>query len=138
MEIIAEIIIQILLWILQLGGELILQIIGEAIAELIGHSIKEPFRRPEPIHPWLALVGYAIFGSLAGGLSLWLLPKLYIEPHWLRLINLALSPLIAGLLMAWIGRVRRRHGKDVIRLDSFAYGFFFALFMGLVRFTWGH
>ena len=36
------------------------QAFGELIAEVIGRSVMEPFRRPEPLHPWLAVIGYGI------------------------------------------------------------------------------
>lgn len=36
-----------------------------------------------------------------------------------------------------LGRMRRRQGKELIRLDSFMYGFVFALAMTLIRFFWG-
>ena len=138
MEIITEVLLQILGWLLQLIGEIILQVIGETIAELIGHSVREPFRRPTPIHPWLAAISYAIFGALAGVLSLWLLPSLFIKVHWLRVINVIITPILAGIIMAWFGTWRRKHEKEVIRLDSFAYGWCFAIAMALVRFAWGH
>jgi hypothetical protein len=132
-EIIAEIVLQILGWAFQFFGELLLQMIGEAIAELIGHSLKEPFRRPQPAHPALAAFGTLIFGAVAGAISLLIFPDLFIKLEWLRVLNLALTPLAAGALMAWIGRWRRRHEKEVIRLESFAYGFCFAFAMALVR-----
>lgn len=138
MELIAELIVQVAGWILQLLGELLLQAVGEIIFELLGHSIKEPFRRPKPLNPLLAAIGYAMFGALAGGISLWLLPDLFISAHWLRLVNLFLTPIIAGILMASIGAWRQHHEQEIIRLDKFSYGFCFALFMGLIRFVWAH
>lgn len=138
MEIIAEIIIQIVWWIVQFLGELLLQVFGELIAELIGRSVKEPFRRPDPIHPLLAAIGYGIFGAIAGALSLWVLPSLFIAAEWLRLVNLIVTPLLAGLMMERLGAWRAMKEQETIRLDTFAYGFIFALSMGLVRFTWGH
>lgn len=138
MEIIVEVILQILGWVLQFLGELLLQACSELLAELFGRSLFEPFRRPKPLHPWLAALGYLIFGAMAGGLSLWLLPVLFISAPWLRLINLLLTPLIAGLLMARLGSWRRRQEQETSRLDTFSYGFLFALAMALVRFTWGH
>ena len=92
MEIIAEIFIQLFGWVFELLGELLLQAFGELIAELIGRSITEPFRRPKPVHPVLATLGYAIFGALAGGISLWLLPSLFIAADWLRALNLVVTP----------------------------------------------
>lgn len=137
MEIIAEIIVQVVGWMLQFFGELLLQAAGEFIVELIGRSLKEPFRRPKPLQPWLAAIGYMIFGALAGAISLWLVPSLFISAHWLRLLNLLLTPFVAGLLMARLGAWRERNEQEIIRLDSFTYAFLFALSMALVRFTWG-
>lgn len=130
MEYIFELIFQFL-------GELVLQIVGEALAELIGHSVKEPFRRPEPVRPWLAVIGYLIFGAVAGAASLWLLPSLFIKSEGLRYANLIITPIVAGLVMAGIGSWRRKRDKEIIRLDTFFYGFCFALSMALVRLSWG-
>lgn len=138
MEIIAEIILQIVWWIVQFLGELLLQAFGELIAELIGRSLKEPFRRPEPIHPSLAAIGYGILGAIAGAISLWVLPSLFISAEWLRIVNLIATPLVAGLMMDRLGAWREMKNQETIRLDTFAYGLVFALSMALVRFTWGH
>lgn len=133
MEIIGEIIVQVLGWLL----ELLLQGIFEIIGELLGHCIKEPFRRPKPIHPVLAAMGYAIFGAIAGAISLWIFPAHFISSHWLRIVNLLLTPCVAGILMALIGAWRMRHQQELIRLDRFSYGFCFALAMAVIRFTYG-
>lgn len=138
MEIIAEIIIQIVWWIAQFLGELLLQVFGELIAELIGRSVREPFRRPKPIQPWLAAIGYGIFGAIAGTISLWVLPSLFISAEWLRIVNLIATPLVAGLVMERLGAWREMKDQETIRLDTFSYGFVFALSMALVRFSWGH
>ena len=137
MEILFEILFQIIVWILQFIGELLLQIFGEALAELGLRSLREPFRRPQPLHPALAGLGYFLFGLMAGGLSLWVVPALFIQVPWLRVANLLVMPLIAGLVMSAIGRFRRRQGQELIRLDTFAYGAVFAFGMSLVRFIWG-
>jgi hypothetical protein len=39
--------------------------------------------------------------------------------------------------MEAIGTWRRQRDKEVIRLESFAYGFCFAFSMALVRYTFG-
>ena len=136
MEIIVEIVVQVFLWIVQFIGELLLQAFGELIAELIGRSIMEPFRRPEPIHPWLAALGYSIFGATAGAVSLLVLPALFISAPWLRIVNVIATPIASGLMMERLGVWREKKEQETIRLDTFAYGFIFALSMALVRFTW--
>lgn len=137
MEAIVEIVVQLVGWLLQFLGELLVQLVSEAVAELIGHSIKEPFRRPQPVRPWLAAIGYLIFGAAAGALSLWLVPELFIKAGWLRTANLVLTPLAAGLMMEAIGAWRERREKEVLRLESFAYGFCFAFSMAVVRYAFG-
>jgi hypothetical protein len=133
-----EIIVELLLAILQILGELVLQIVLEALAELGLHSVREPFRRPKPLHPVLAAIGYGIFGAGAGALSLWLLPNLFITVEWLRIANLVITPVAAGGVMVAFGVWRRRRDEELIRLDRFSYGFLFAFAMALVRFIWGH
>jgi hypothetical protein len=137
MEIIGEIIIQVAGWILEFLAELLLQMLAEIIVEVIGHGIVEPFRRRGPAHPWLAAIGYLTYDAAAGGLSIWLAPDHFIKSDWLRLLNLALTPIAAGLLMGWIGASRRRRGRELIRLESFAYGFCFALSMAVIRYAFG-
>jgi hypothetical protein len=90
------------------------------------------------VNPWFAAFGYIIFGVAAGGLSLWLVPALFISSQWLRIANLILTPVVAGLLMDRLGAWREKKDQETIRLDTFSYGFLFALSMALVRFTWGH
>jgi hypothetical protein len=136
-EIIFEILVQIFLWIVQLLFEFLLQILGEALIEFGIRGLREPFRRPEPLNPWLAAMGYAILGSVVGGLSLLLFPELFIKPRWLRVVNLLVTPLLAGGLMSALGAWRSKKGQELIRLDRFSYGFLFAFAMALVRFVWG-
>ena len=131
-----EIIVELVLGLLQILAEVILQIIFEALAELGLRSLREPFRRPEPLHPWLAAIGYSIFGAIAGGISVWVMPNSFITAAWLRVVNLVVTPIALGGLMAAIGAWRRRRDEEVIRIDRFAYGYLFALGMALVRFNW--
>ena len=121
---------------LQFIGEVLLQIIFEVLFEFGLHGVREPFRKPP--NPWLAAVGYAIFGAVAGALSLWIFPKLFIPTHSAQLANLVMTPIAAGAAMAALGAWRRRRDQDIIRLDKFTYGYLFALAMALVRFTFGH
>lgn len=134
MEILAEILLQVLLFF----GEILLQVVFELIGELLGRTVSAPFQRKEPVHPALAALGYAAFGAGAGALSLWVFPALFVPAGWMRIANLVLAPIAAGAVMAGIGALRRKKEQRVIRLNSFAYGFLFAFAMALVRFYWGH
>jgi hypothetical protein len=132
-----EIIFELLLGLAQVVAELLLQFVFELLGGILISSLREPFRRPEPVHPVLAAFGYALLGGIAGIISLWLFPSVLIEKEWLRIVNLIVTPLAAGAAMAALGAWRRRRDKPVIRLDRFGYGFLFALAMSGVRFAWG-
>lgn len=127
MEFVFEIVLQFL-------GEILLQVFLELIAELGLHSLTDTLKKPK--HPILSTIGFAIWGALAGGISLLILPKSAITNIAFRKINLFLTPLIAGGIMMLIGRERSRRGSTVVRLDRFGYAFVFAFAMALVRFIW--
>jgi hypothetical protein len=135
MEIIFEILSVIFGFLLEALLEILTQALFEVLAEIGLRSLAEPFRGPGPINPILAGIGYCLFGAAAGFLSL-LLPKLFVVPAWLRVLNLIITPLVCGFIMAKVGQIRERRGDKPMRIDTFLYGFLFALAMAVVRFIW--
>jgi hypothetical protein len=122
-------------FLLELFGEFFLQLCIEALAEMGLHAVADPLRRP--INPWLAALGYAVFGALLGALSLWLFPVHFIGNHTLRYLNLIITPVAVGLAMMWVGMWRAKRGQPVMRLDRFTFGFLFAFALGVTRFVFG-
>ncbi len=112
--------------------EILLQAFLEALGELGLHSLAAPFQKPP--NPWLAAIGYAIFGAVAGAISLWLFPTSFVHGETMRMINLVVTPIVVGLLMCVIGAWRARRGQVVLRIDRFTYGYLFALSLALIRF----
>ena len=135
MEIVFELILSFFGYLLQFFAEILLQGIFEAAAELGLRSLVEPFRRPKPISPFLATVGYVIYGGIAGAISLQI-PQMFVIAHPLRVANLIITPIACGSFMAWLGKYREKKGTPTIRLDTFMYGYLFALSMAAVRFIW--
>jgi hypothetical protein len=119
-------------FLLQIVGEIVVQVLVEALVELGLHSLAEPFRKPA--NPWLAAAGYALFGAAAGGASIWLFPAHFVIGDTLRLLNLAVTPVAAGLFMCAMGAWRAKRGQVVLRIDRFSYGFLFAFSLALIRF----
>ena len=103
-------------FIFELFLEFVLQVVGEALFELGFHSMAEPFRKPP--NPWLAAIGYAIFGAILGGVSILLFPHHMVEGEVWRRLNLIVTPIAVGLCMAGLGSWRARRGweKDLARL----------------------
>lgn len=112
-------------------GELLLQLLGEALVEMGLHSASNALRRPK--NPVVAALGFVILGGAVGGFSLALFPEnLVPEPY--RVLNLVLTPLVAGGFMTAMGAWRARKGEERLRIDRFGYGYLFALTVGLLRF----
>ena len=127
MEFLFEILFQFL-------GEIMLQVVFELLAELGLHSLGDPFKRPR--NPVLSTIGFVLWGAIAGGLSLLILPKSPISNQALRQLNLLLAPLAAGGAMMLVGRRRGKKGQGLVKLDRFGYAFVLALAMAIVRYLW--
>ncbi len=124
--------------VLQFLAELLIQIVGEALVELGVRGAVRALRRRPRLHPVVSVLVYLAFGAGVGAVSVALFPRSLISHSTAKALNLLLTPLLAGLLMGWLGAWRRRRGQELIRLDSFNYGFAFALAMAAVRYFWTH
>jgi hypothetical protein len=120
--------------IFQFCGELLLQVIFESLIELGFHSLADTVKKPR--NALLSGIGFVLWGAIAGGISLLIVPKSLISDPVFRQINLVLTPLAAGAVMMLIGRERTKRGQILVKLDRFGYAFVFALSMAVVRYTW--
>jgi hypothetical protein len=129
MEIIAEALLGFIL-------EVILPLLGEIAFEALLRCLGEPFVSRERRNAIAAGIGYFLIGLILGGLSLLIFPRSFVRSETFHGINLLITPVVSGLVMAAIGRWRERKGETLLRLDSFVYGFLFAFAMALVRFVY--
>lgn len=129
MEIIFEIIFQFI-------AEIFLQIFAEGLFELGFHSLAEALGKKRSRNPILAAIGYLLWGGIIGAASLFIFPTLMIKSPAFRIINLIITPIIAGLFMSLMGSWRIKKGQDLLRIDSFIYGALFAFGLAIVRFLW--
>ena len=116
--------------------EVLLPAVAEIAFEFLLHCFGEPFIQREFRVPVMAGIGYFLIGLVLGGLSLLVFPQSFVRSENFHGISLLITPVVVGLAMAAIGRWRLRHGKSLLRLDSFVYGFVFALPLALVRFVY--
>ena len=131
--------------ILQIIFEFLLQVIAEILFEVLLRVGVTPFAAVFHVfarHPWtrkalsavVTLILYFGLGFLAGFLSLLIFPHSFVRSSKLHGISLIITPLLAGLAMVGIGRLRQSRGQAVMRLDTFGYAFVFAFGMALMRF----
>ena len=120
--------------------EAFMEVIAAAVLDLASRAFLDLFTGlSDAIKGNRVLAGfmYGLLGVLAGGLSLLVLPHRLIHPLGpigFHGISLLISPIIAGLVLSSVGAVMRRWGKKVTPVETFGYGFAFALGMALIRF----
>lgn len=127
MEVILEI-----LWII------FVEILGtsffEAIVEFIIRAIVRLFGLEKNPHPFFAFIGYNVAAFLLGSISIGLFKSHIIHSEALQIANLILVPIVVGLLMKLRGDYLEKNKKKRIHLNSFVFGYAFALTFLLVRF----
>jgi hypothetical protein len=114
--------------------ELLLQVFGELFIDLLIHVGVQV--------PWVNRIGnnllaggiLFVVGAIVGVLSLIYFPRAFVRSESMHGISLVITPVLAGLAMEVIGRIRRRQRKLVIRLENFWYAYALALGMALIRF----
>ena len=106
----------------------------DILVNAFGNALVDPLRPPSERNPVLSLFGYMLFGLILGGISLLIFPHYLLTTPQYRLANLFGSSLASGLVMTSIGTWKKKKGKIALPLDSFWYGFTFALFFALIRY----
>lgn len=118
----------------QFVGEILLEMLFEALLDIGLHSLTAPINRPAK--PLLSTIGFLLWGSIAGGASLWILPRSLIVNHGLRALNLIITPVILAYAMVGIGAWRLSRGQKLAKINRFPYAFAFAFTMTLIRYAW--
>ena len=118
--------------------ELLIQIIAELLAEFGIRGTKNALGLEKPKNPFLSTFGYLILASIGAGISLLIFPNHHLDKIEYRILNLVLTPLLIGYVMSVRGKILTQKMKDPIKLDTFAYGYLFALTFGLIRFFFAH
>lgn len=115
--------------------ELVLEFAGEAIVVLLLRAGRKLFTTLLAANQVLSILLIALLGVALGFSSVSLFPHPLVHPSRYHGISLVLSPLMAGAVMAQVGRLVRSRGAEPVANESFGYGFVLALSMALVRFV---
>ena len=138
MEIIVELILELLLALAFEGAfEGVFRKIFGGKEDAEGSAEGGPKRRKE-LGPIPSAALYVSIGAFLGWVSLFLKPEHMLSDPMSSYINLALSPIFAGACMMALGSLRKKHGRRVLRMDKFFYGYLFALAFSLMRFLFAY
>jgi hypothetical protein len=126
MEVLIAVVVELLL-------EILCEVSIEAVVALIARFVRGLSANRSAINAALAAALYFSFGFAVGGASLFLFPHPVFHPSKFHGISLLVSPVLTGMAMSLIGSMIRRRGREPVRIESFGYGFAFALGMAIIR-----
>jgi hypothetical protein len=112
------------------------QVVVEGLVRLGWESLRDSVRPARESRPLLAGIGHFLLGTLAGGVSLGIIPHRLVPQSPLPGLSLLLSPLGNGLVMHAVGRWWDDRPSDRPSVFTFSAGAIFAFGMALVRFVW--
>jgi hypothetical protein len=121
-------------FILELLLEALLEFGLSALVAGVYRSVRHFWVKARRGNPIAAAVLLVIVGLALGVLSVLIFPHPLVHPSKLHGISLLISPLLAGLAMAAVGRGVRRRGRTPVRVESFGFGFVFAFAVALIRY----
>ena len=113
--------------------ELVVQVLGEFVFTLGWESLAHALRGTRKANPVLAILGWAVIGSMCGVISAFIFPHRLLPPSRLPGLSLIVAPLVSGALMKAVGDRRREAGKDTTILATFWGGTIFAFAMAAAR-----
>ena len=125
----------ILAMILEIFGEAILEIFMGALADVLSRFLRRFFVVSRWMGPIVSGVVFALLGCGAGLFSLAAFPHPVFGGRTFHGASLLISPIAAGLGMSLVGWMVRVRGGRRARIETFRYGFLFALAMAIVRFA---
>lgn len=125
-------------FLLEFLGEFLFELLLTLIADGLSRLLRRFFVSTHRIGPLLSISLFTLAGLAAGFLSVWMFPHPLVHSSRFHGISLILSPLALGCVMGFLGQGIRRRGRRSVAIESFRYGFTFALAMAIVRFLFVH
>jgi hypothetical protein len=125
-----------LLWILvELFLEIVIELFGEVVVRAISAAFPSSRNYFEKLGEFVASLLMGTFiGVIAGIISVFVFPTIFIKSEAVQISNLIISPFLIGFAVMGLAQMRKRRGKAPLRVDTFWNGFFFALGMSLLRY----
>lgn len=93
-------------------------------------------RASDRLPRWLILLCYFLLGCGVGGISIVLMPHIWLPSSNLRVANLIVAPIIAGSIGVFSARHFYKGRSDVNPQDHFLPGFLFAFAVAAIRFVY--
>jgi hypothetical protein len=118
----------------ELLAEFLLELAFGLVLSFFWRKVRAARWKTRRISLWLILPFLGAVGAAIGWISILVIPSPIFHPGRFHGLSMILSPLLTGLVLAFVGSDLRRRKEMPATLESFWGGFAFALGMALVRF----
>lgn len=119
--------------------QFLIEVIGQAVIQIpfdCSCRIKERERAEDS--PIAISMVFLVIGGIVGWISIVLIPGTLIEIPALRILNLAITPLLGGYISYRIAQWQyKTQSPNIVPKYHFWYAFFFTLALASVRITYG-
>jgi hypothetical protein len=114
--------------------EFLLELVFGLLISFFWRKVQAARWKTRRISLWFILPFLGAVGAVVGWISIGIIPSPVFHPGRFHGFSLIMSPLLTGLVMAFVGSDLRRRKEMPAALESFSGGFSFAFGMALVRF----
>lgn len=121
------------LFFMEIVFEFIITFVLELFFDVGLRNISDSVALKEDSNKAISFIGYTFLAIFSALISMMLFPKHMIAIPELRILNICLTPVIAGTVMSLIGKRAKAKDKTIIKLDTFFYGWLFAFVFSLFR-----
>lgn len=121
--------------IFEIVGEFLMELLMGVLADLLARAVRPLFVVSHRMGPVLSSVIIVLAGCAAGYLSFLMFPHPLVPTRRVPGASLLISPIAAGFGMSFIGWMVGRRGGRRARIETFRYGFVFALALAITRFA---
>ncbi|PJZ47455.1 hypothetical protein [Leptospira saintgironsiae] len=122
--------------------ELIFEIIWVIVVEVFGKYVTDSItkdamvilKRSKFMESFFSVIGYIIFGSIVGYVSMLVFPNFLLKNHSLQIANLVFIPIISALIICFVGNWRKKLPLFKIEFEIFISAYVFAFAVSLIRY----
>ncbi|WP_125226342.1 hypothetical protein [Leptospira neocaledonica] len=83
---------------------------------------------------FFSVIGYIIFGSIVGYVSMLVFPKFLLKNHSLQMANLVFIPIISALIICFVSNWRKKLPLFKIEFEIFISAYVFAFTVSFIRY----
>ncbi len=114
--------------------EVIVEVLGKYLTDYIAGPVWSSLKRSKLFEYFTTAIGYIIFGSIIGYISMLVFPKIFLKNSSLQLANLLFVPILVAFIVCIFGNWRNKIVLLKIKFEAFSFAYLFAFTVSFIRY----